>query len=234
MSIHPTLAWHMKEGVPSLSLAPQIKGLLPSSPTASANFLLFPSTLSEEPVLPSMSCHLSQAFLLPARGSQIPSGSRARISDSPSSRSRAAPCAPYPPRPQCRHTRLPLAQTLSHLLPRSAGTLRTRPAPGRPATLAAVPLAPVRVPAAHPPLTACFREPGRPPAAAMIVLSRDRGAALKPRLIPPSCPYPRTSERPTLGGRLLEVGALLFPVNRRPLPSCDTGSCGFRYLRAHS
>lgn len=134
---------------------------------------------------------------------------------------------------QCRHTRLPLAQTSSHLLPRSAGTLRTRPAPGRPATLAALPPAPVRVPAAHPPLTACFREPGRPPAAAMIVPSRDRGAALKPRLPPPACPYRRTAERPTLGRGLLEFGALMFPVHRRPLPSCDTGSCSFRYLRAH-
>lgn len=94
MSIHPTLAWYMKEGVPSIIPAPQIKGLLRSSTTASAYFLLFPSILSEEPFLLSMSCHLSQASLPPARASQVPSGSRARISDSPSSRSQAAPCAP--------------------------------------------------------------------------------------------------------------------------------------------
>lgn len=92
---------------------------------------------------------------------------------------------------QSHHARPRLAQTLSHLLPRSAGTLRTRPAPGRPAALAAP--APARVPAARPPLTACFREPCRPPAAAMMVLSRDGGAAIKPRPSPPSGGTPDSS-----------------------------------------
>lgn len=70
---------------------------------------------------------------------------------------------------QRRHIRSRLAQTTFHLLPRSAGTLRTRPAPGRLPALPALPaLPPARVPPARPPLTACFREPGSPLAAAMM------------------------------------------------------------------
>lgn len=60
-----------------------------------------------------------------------------------------------------------------------------------------------RVPAARPPLTACFREPGWLVAAAMIASSRDGGAARKPR--PIAAPRPGAEE--TVGQGMLERGA---------------------------
>ena len=164
--------------------APQVKGLLPFPVTAFTHlyFLLLPPILFGEPVLPSRSRHLSQASLPPARASRVASGHTRASQISPSFGSGHPHLRPLAPLAAATHARA-LLRPWSHLLPRSAGTLRTRPAPGRPAALPALPpaLAPARVPPARPPLTACFREPGRPLAAAMMAPSRDRGAAFKPR-----------------------------------------------------
>lgn len=174
-------------GVPSKIPALQIlKGLLSGTTTASADH----SSVTAHPNVSA-----SVPAISPARAGPLPrlQGHASRISPPPGRRPPGPPLA----HAQRCHTRSHLAQTPSHLLPRSAGTLRTRPAPGRPAALPALPPAPARAPAARPPLAASFREPGRPLAAAMMVPSRDEGAPLKPR--PRPAPSPRRSAELSCG-----------------------------------
>ena len=193
-SPRPCLAAQRQHLVP----APQVQGLLPSPTTAfthCTSFCYLPSSLGSL-FLPSRSRHLSQASLPPAQASRVASGHAPASQISPSFGSghpRLRPLAP------ATHARA-LPRPWSHLLPRSAGTLRARPAPGRPAALPALPpaLAPARVPPARPPLTACFREPGRPLAAAMMAPSRDGGAAFKPR--PCSASSRDSATPPNAGG----------------------------------
>lgn len=143
--------------------------------------------LSSVTVHPNVSA--SVPAISPARAGPLPrlQGHASRISPPPGRRPPGRPLA----HAQRCHTRSHLAQTPSHLLPRSAGTLRTRPAPGRPAALPALPPAPARAPAARPPLAASFREPGRPLAAAMMVPSRDGARPEAPPLSPAPKPRPR-------------------------------------------
>lgn len=171
LSSRSTLAGHRKEGVPAPIPARQVKGLLPSPTTASAHstsFCYLPCSLGS-PFFPSMSRHLSGASLppAPARGPLVLLQGHGRASRIPLPPGQNTLPAPPSPRPAPPH---PLARRPDPVSPAapSAGTLRTRPAPGRRAALPALPPAPARVPAARPPLTACFREPGRPLAAAMI------------------------------------------------------------------
>lgn len=134
----------------------------------------------------SVSPHLTRASLPPAGASPSASRSRACMAGAPDSGSREPPAPPSPslasPHPLAlRPASVSPAVPVCGDAPDTSGS---RP-PGRPPRTGS---GSVRVPAARPPLTACFREPGWPAAAAMMAPSRDGGAAPKPLL--PSCPRP--------------------------------------------
>lgn len=171
----------------SLPIIPVPQILLPFPTAPPALVLLLPPILAGEPLF-ALSVSSSVPGIPPTRAGLSSCFRVMRVHlRCPLLQVTGAPLRPLAPAQRC-HIRLHLAQTPSHLLSRSAGTPRTRPAPGRPATLPAVAAAPARVPAALPPLTACFREPGRPLAAAMMASSRDGGAAPKPRPVRPPSP----------------------------------------------
>lgn len=178
LSMHPALAWQSKGGV--LSRIPALANAKGATVLLTPFFLFPPMQTKQEPVSALSVLQSVRASLPPARISRVASGvTRAHLRFPSSSLSLLfpAPGAPWPP-PRARPH--PLARTApripSHLLSRSSGTLRPRPAPGRPAARPALTPARLRAPAALPPLTACFREPGRALASAMMAPSRDGDA----------------------------------------------------------
>lgn len=184
-SPHPGLAL-LQSGAPFSNAGPAgSKGaaaLLHDSPVRFFCYLPF-SLMSQ--FWSSVSPHLTRASLPPARASPSASRSRACMAGSPDSRSRELPAPPSPslasPHPLAlRPASVSPAAPVCGDAPDTSGS---RP-PGRPPCTGS---GSVRVPAPRPPLTACFREPGWPVAAAMMAPSRDGGTAPKPRpsILPP-------------------------------------------------
>lgn len=139
-SPHPCLV--QQGGLLSVIPVPQVrKGLLPFSMIGSAGFLYLPSS-QKTPVLElKVSTSIPEHPFLPRRPLHCFAVTRTH-SRFPDSGSRLTPLRPLASaeRPL---TRSRLAWPPSHLLPRSAGTLRTRPAPGRRAALPALAPAPL-------------------------------------------------------------------------------------------
>lgn len=219
LSIRPTLACHSREGVPSESRSrkysrgccPLLQQLLHTS------FRYLPSLPG---ILPSVSRHLCRASLPPARASRIASRSRACISDSPSSGA-GHPPAPPSPDPALRPVPVSPAAPVCGDAPDASGS---RP-PARPPSSGS---GFARVPAARPPLTARFREPGRPPAAAMLGSSRDVGAPPRPRPRPAFRPQPGAALREPRwerGRGLREVAVAAAPGAVSPPARLVTRAC---------
>lgn len=169
--LHPFLV--QQRGLLSVIPVPQVrKGLLPSSMIGSAGFLYLPSSLIDKPVLElSVSTSIPEHPFRPRRPLQCFAVTRAlrrfpgygsRLTlPAPPSLSRASPY-PLAPRPAPISPAAPVCRD-------APDTSGSRP-PGRPPRTGSDS---ARVPAARPPLAACFREPSWLVAAAMIAPSRD-------------------------------------------------------------
>lgn len=184
-SPHPGLAL-LQSGAPFSNPGPAgCKGAAALLHDSSCTFFCYlPFSLMSQ-FWSSVSSQLTRASLPPARASPSALQSRACMAGSPDSGSREPPAPPSPslasPHPLAlRPASVSPAAPVCGDAPDTSGS---RP-PGRPPRTGS---GSVRVSAARPPLTACFREPGWPVAAAMMVLSRDGGAAPKPRpsILPP-------------------------------------------------
>lgn len=207
-SPHPGLAL-LQSGAPFSNPGPAgCKGAAALLHDSSCTFFCYlPFSLMSQ-FWSSVSSQLTRASLPPARASPSASQSRACMAGSPDSGSREPPAPPSPSlaSPHPLALRPALVSPAAPVCGDAPDTSGSRP-PGRPPRTGS---GSVRVSAARPPLTACFREPGWPVAAAMMVLSRDGGAAPKPRpsILPPPGSWGRGYRR----GRLLLVALCPVPL----------------------